>query len=379
MFIDLAARNGVDFAPLAPATKAAIAAHLDPGLVASNPLDAWGTGADFSARFEACFDALLADEAAALGVFAADIRDHYYLSDGFAAAATAAAARTGKPVAFVTHYTQLKHDAIALRLTDAGIPVLDGTQPALVAIRGALAWRDFRQRPADPVPDATPARRLERRERAQRILATGVLDEASSLALLSIWDLPVVPHRIVDSEASALAAAAELGYPVALKTAVHGVAHKTEVRGVHLDVRDADGTRAAWRDLAQRLGPRAMVARMVPQGVEMALGMVRDPQFGALVTVGAGGVLIDLLADRQAALAPFGPATADRLVERLAMRRLLDGHRGAPAVDREALALTISRFSLLAAELADLVCEIDVNPLRCASEIVAVDALVVGG
>jgi acyl-CoA synthetase (NDP forming) len=136
MLIDLAQRVGVTFAPLAPATKDAIAARLDPGLHANNPLDAWGTGADFEASFAQCFTTLLADENAALGVFVADIRDGYYLSDGFAAAAIAAAATTTKPVAFLTNYTQLRHDGIALKLTEAGVPVLDGTQQRLVAVRG---------------------------------------------------------------------------------------------------------------------------------------------------------------------------------------------------------------------------------------------------
>ncbi|GMU73683.1 MAG: hypothetical protein AMXMBFR42_31360, partial [Burkholderiales bacterium] len=131
MFIDLADRAGVTFAPLAETTRQAIAARLDPGLVATNPLDAWGTGADFSASFEACFRDLVADEGAALGVFVNDIRDRYYLSDGFARAAAAAAATTEKPVAFVTNYTQLRHDDVAMRLTQAGVPVLDGTANAL--------------------------------------------------------------------------------------------------------------------------------------------------------------------------------------------------------------------------------------------------------
>jgi predicted CoA-binding protein len=141
MFIDLAQRAGVEFAPIAAATKEAIAVRLDPGLEPNNPLDAWGTGADFASVFEDCFRALLADENAALGVFAADIRDGYYLSEGFAAAALAAAATTTKPVVVVTNYAQLRHEAIALRLTEAGVPVLDGTYNGRIAVRARLVSR----------------------------------------------------------------------------------------------------------------------------------------------------------------------------------------------------------------------------------------------
>lgn len=379
LFIDLAQRAGVDFAPITATTRRAIAARLDAGLEANNPLDAWGTGADFAAVFEHCLRALLADDNAAIGIFANDIRDGYYLSEGFAAAAAAVAAATAKPVALLTNYTQLRHDAIALQLTDAGVPVLDGTYNALIAVRGALAHRDFRQRPVDPLPTLAPRLGAGPRNVAERLIAAGPLDEASSLALLAAYGVPIVPHCIVDSDNAAIAAAARLGYPVVLKTAVPGILHKSEVGGVHIDLADEAALRSAWRDLAERLGPRAVVARMMPRGVELALGMVRDPQFGPLVTIGAGGVLIELLSDRRCALAPFGPATARRLLDHLALRRLLDGYRGGPAVDIDRLALAISHFSLLAADLVDRVMEIDVNPLVCGQEIAAVDALIVLG
>ena len=187
--------------------------------------------------------------------------------------------------------------------------------------------------------------------------------------------MPVVAHHLVEDDESAIAAAARIGYPVVLKTAQLGVLHKTEARGVHLALKDDNAVRRAWRDLAARLGPRAIVASMLPPGVEIALGMIRDPQFGPIVSVSAGGTLIDLMRDRRAALGPFGVATAMRMLDSLALRPLLDGHRGAPAVDVGRLALTISRFSLLACDLGDLVREIDVNPLVCGRDIAAVDAL----
>ena len=377
MLIDLAQRAGVPFASIAPSTRETIAQWLDPGLVPNNPLDAWGTGADFASTFEQCFRSLLADDNAALGVFAADIRDGYYLSEGFASAAMAAAAATTKPVAFLTNYTQLRHDGLAVKLTEAGVPVLDGTFNGLVAIRGALRYRDFLARPSDPVPDASPSLAAARGRAAEALCASVEPDESQGLALLAAYGIEVAAHQVVDSENAAAAAAMRLGYPVVLKTAMPGILHKTERSGVHLDLTDEAAVRAAWRDLERRLGSRAIVARMVPRGVELALGMVRDPQFGPLVIVSAGGVLIDLLSDRGAALAPFGPVTARRLLDALSLRRLLDGYRGAPAVDVDVLALVISRFSILAADLADRIREIDVNPLVCGREITAVDALFV--
>jgi acyl-CoA synthetase (NDP forming) len=378
MIIDLAERAGVDFASIAPKTVARIAANLDPGLAAENPLDAWGTGHDFAAQFESCFGALVNDDNAALGLFCADIRDRYYLSDGFAAAARAVASRSVKPIAFATNYTQLRHDAIALALTEAGVPVLDGTHNALVAIRGALAFRDFRARPDDPPPPAPAETATERAQWRQCLAGGAPLGESAALDLLAAWGVPVAGHRLVEDEAAAIAAAHALGFPVVAKTATPGIHHKSEVDGVHLFLAEAEAVRTAYRDLAARLGRSVTIAAMAPKGVELALGMVRDPQFGPVVMVGAGGVLVELLADRAAALAPFGTATARRLLDRLAIRQLLDGYRGAPAVDLDAICTTIARFSVLAAVLGDVVSEIDVNPLICgARAVVAVDALVV--
>ena len=105
--------------------------------------------------------------------------------------------------------------------------------------------------------------------------------------------------------------------------------------------------------------------------------MIRDPQFGPIVTVGAGGVLIELLDDRQAALAPFGPATARRMIDRLKLRRLLDGYRGGDRVDLDLLAEIVALFSVLASDLVDLIAEIDVNPLIVSRDVFALDALVI--
>jgi acyl-CoA synthetase (NDP forming) len=116
---------------------------------------------------------------------------------------------------------------------------------------------------------------------------------------------------------------------------------------------------------------------MAKRGVELSLGMIRDPQFGPIVVVGAGGVLIELIDDRRAALAPFGRATACRLLDGLKIRRLLDGYRGVAAVDIDSLADIVALFSVLAADLADLVAEIDINPLIAGRDIVALDALVI--
>ncbi|OWJ55893.1 hypothetical protein BWR60_35705 [Inquilinus limosus] len=201
--------------------------------------------------------------------------------------------------------------------------------------------------------------------------------EAEALRLLADFGLTVTPCAMAKDESEAVEAAMRIGFPVALKTA--GTAHKTDVDGVRLNLADPVALRQAHRDLAVRLGPRVVVARMVrDKGVEMMLGLQRDPDFGPVVVIGFGGIHAEILRDAAFALPPFDAAEARRLIDRLRLRPLLDGARGAPAADVDALAEAAARFSTLAAALGDLVEAIDVNPvLALPRGAVAVDALVV--
>jgi acetate---CoA ligase (ADP-forming) len=141
---------------------------------------------------------------------------------------------------------------------------------------------------------------------------------------------------------------------------------------------DEEQLLAAYREMAGRLGPRVAVQAMAPPGVELALGMVRDPQFGPLVMAAAGGVLVEVIRDRRFALPPLDVPRARRLVDRLAVRRLLDGVRGAPPADVAAVAQALVRISLVAADLGEHLEALDVNPLVAGpSGCLAVDALIV--
>ncbi|MGF1610590.1 MAG: CoA-binding protein, partial [Kiloniellales bacterium] len=154
LLVDLAEQEGVAFGEIGAATKAALAARLDPGLEPENPLDAWGTGRDFQAVYSDCFSALLADPGIAAGLFLSDPRDDYWYSAACIAAAEAAAAATGKPVAIASNYTLTDDRKEALRLAAAGVPLIKGTRNALRAMKHLLAQRDFaaRRRGAPPPP-----------------------------------------------------------------------------------------------------------------------------------------------------------------------------------------------------------------------------------
>lgn len=375
MIVDLAADVGVPFATIGPATVAKLAARLDYGLAPENPCDAFGTGADYDGIMRDCFAALLADSATALGVFFLDAQQGNWYSEACVAACVAAAATTTKPVALATNYSAVNHHDLAVRLTHQGIPVLDGTIPALKAVRNAFAWRDWRARAPEPATTSDPEVRRRWRERLGR---PAPFDEAEGLALLADYGIPSPPHRVVATRAEAIAAAEALGYPVVLKTAAPGIAHKTDVGGVRLGLATAETVGAAYDDVAGRLGPRILVAAMVGSGVELILGMTVDAQFGPLVLVGAGGVLVEVMRDVRALLPGADGREARGVIDLLALRPLLDGVRGRPAADVAATVKAVVGLAALARDLGDLIGEMDVNPLMVLpTGVVALDALVV--
>jgi succinyl-CoA synthetase beta subunit len=212
--------------------------------------------------------------------------------------------------------------------------------------------------------------------RWREVLSAGEgLGEVHALEMLADYGVPVARTAPATDLEGTLAAAGRLGYPVVLKTAA--ASHKTEVGGVTLGIRDIDALEAAYREMSSRLGSAVTVQEMVEPGVEMALGVVHDPQFGPLVMVAAGGVLIETLGDRRLALPPLDEVRASKLIDGLETRPLLNGVRGAPPADVNALARTLSRLSLLAQDLGDLIGALDANPVIVGARgCVAVDALV---
>lgn len=375
MVADLAADLGLAYARIGGATAARLSERLEYGLAAENPCDAYGSGHDFEGVMRDCFAALMADPETALGLFFLDVQQHNPYSAAQARACAAAAATTQKPVALATNVAGLDHRELAADFTHRlAIPVLDGTVPALKAAAHALWRRDWKARPRPSPPAICAARQARWRARLAR-----PFDEAEGFALLADYGIATVPHAVVASEAQAVAAARRLGLPAVLKTAAPGQRHKSEAGGVHLRLADEEAVAAAWRDLARRLGPRALVAPMMSEGVEAAAGIVCDPQFGPLALVGAGGVLVELLDDAAALPAP-APAweVEDALAERK-LWRLLAGVRGRRPAAAGRLVETVVRLSLLAFELGDSLAELDVNPvLVTEDEAIALDALVVG-
>lgn len=375
MIVDLAQGMGLHFAQINEATADKLRAQLDAGLDPVNPLDAWGTGRDYEDVFANCLQALVEDPNTGVGMLVADLTSSFRLHEGFARACERASAGTRKPIVVLTNHPGTDSHLLAMWLADRGICVLDGTLAGLTALRNAMRYRDFKAKPAGEAPLPVSSEVVSRwRARLSKGVA---LDEFEGLALLADYGIPVQRSILSQTLAGTLSSAEELGYPLVLKTAMPGILHKSDVGGVKLNLKNSAAVAAAYADLAERLGPRVLVGRMADGQVEIAVGVISDPQFGPLVMVAAGGIFIELLRDRRIKLAPFSAAEAKHMIDALACRPVLDGMRGAPASDVAALAAAVSRVSVLAADLGDLISEMDINPIKVGSKgCMAVDALV---
>ncbi len=374
--IDLAGDYGVPFAAISARTTAVLEQYLEPGLDAVNPMDGMGAlGRNTRQTYLECGKALLDDPATGLLSLEFEFRDGFSHYPELFEVARELADHNDKPLVLINSCAFASLADTAAELTREGIPVINGIDVALRALRNLLAYRrrGIDAEAAARHPD--PARLKAWRE---RLSASDRLDEIDSLELMADFGLPIVERRRVDDRAAARAAADALGYPVVLKTGQPGIAHKSEVGGVYVNLSDGDAVDAAYAAMSQRLGPRALVMPMIGDGVEVALGMKRDPQFGPLVIVACGGVLIELLAESASRLAPVGPAEADAMIAELRLAPLLAGYRGAPPCDRGALIAAIVAFSQLVAVLDERVAEIDLNPVIVTPDgCRVVDALVV--
>jgi acetate---CoA ligase (ADP-forming) len=202
------------------------------------------------------------------------------------------------------------------------------------------------------------------------------LDEHEAKQLLDELGLRTPARRVCRSREEAHRALAELGAPVAVKILDAAVLHKTDVGGVHLGVRTSAELDAA---LAAIGGSRWLVEAMAPAGVDLVVGVRRDPVFGPVVLVGLGGTAAEALADVAIRLADVSAADAARMTDELSGSALLRGWRGGPTLDPAELGRTITALAAMLTANPD-VAEIEINPLRLTENgLIALDAVVVGG
>lgn len=379
LMVDLAEQTGVCFAPLNAATTQRLSEILEPGLAPVNPVDAWGTGNDYASIYGECLLALDADPSTGVNVFAVDLYGSDDANFGYPDIAEKLLPRLTKPLVFMPNLAASVDEVQAQRLRGLGIPVLMGTENGVRALKHLVEYSEFarRRRTTDKLQN-TDSRLQNTDDRARSAVRglSSTLDEFASAKILSEYGVMFPASVIAHSLDETLRAAETVGYPVALKTA-EGEQHKTDKGGVRLNVRDATELATAYAELEAAFGARVLVQEMIPRGVELILGIVNDPQFGPMLTLGLGGIFVEVLKDSRLLMLP---ATREDVLNALLNLRgaeLLHGARGLAAVKLDAIldaALGLAEFAL---DYADRIVAVDINPLIALPDrAVAVDALI---
>ena len=390
LLLDAAEKNGLQFQPLAPATTDKLNSVLTVGSLVSNPIDG-GFGVLTSAEnYMASIEALQADPNVDIVLLqealprepGSDRGEHYIqMANDYAGT------KAKKPIAFVTPTSLSQTDySRALRAKAPHVSFLQEANKALRAIANA-ARREEQERLArtnevgkrqlTPGQQETVAdlRALARDEPL-------ALDEAQSKDVLRAYGIVTPAEALVTSPAEAVEAAKRIGFPVVLKAVSDALTHKSDVGAVALNLATPEELTSAYARMSDRLREHVLagmlVCKMVRGGLELVLGLHRDPEMGLVVMAGAGGVLLELTKDVAFCAPPVSRDKARDLIGRTRAGALLRGYRGGAALDFDAVADALVALGRLAMDLEDVVESVDINPfLALPQGGVALDALVV--
>ncbi|MFE1879710.1 acetate--CoA ligase family protein [Streptomyces diastatochromogenes] len=382
---DLAAGLGLRLPTLSPDKQAELHQWIPEYLNVANPVDNGGHPVgDWRGR--KIIDAILADPE--VGVLICPVTGPFPpLSDKLVRDLVEAAEETDKLVCVVWGSPVGTEPAYReVLLGSSRVATFRTVGNCLTAVRAWLDHHHFVSDYHSPFDEA-PRHPSPSFRKADALMRPGQqLSEHAAKQLLRAYGIRVPREQLVTSAAAAVRAAAQVGYPVVMKASGAQIAHKTELGLVKIGLTSASQVRDAYRDLtdiARYEGVSldgVLVCQMVEQGVEMVVGVTHDELFGPTVTVGLGGVLVEVLHDAAVRVPPFGEEQARDMLAELRGRALLDGVRGRPPADLDALVEVVLRVQRMALELGGQLAELDINPLMVLPRgqgAVALDALVV--
>ncbi|MFT5193906.1 MAG: acyl-CoA synthetase (NDP forming) [Cellvibrionaceae bacterium] len=372
---DIGERLGLTFPPIHPEQRAALAAVLGERVELNNPLDyhtyIWGQPEKQQKAFRAM---MTGDQSVTMKILdfpRPDICDPTKWVETARAFQRAAKDLDHPAVLLATMHENLP-DFVAEEMLEHGIVPMLGMQKAFLAAKGAAQVYAAYESGKWEVVSGQSLREGE----------VVTLDEFESKRLLAEFGIPV-PESAVATADSAGAVAENFanedgtGYPVVAKVLSADIVHKSDVGGVHVNLRSAAEVEQAVAAMAH-LSDKFLVEKMASKPiVEMILGLTRDPQFGLALVVGAGGVWVEVLKDSQTLLLPVSREDAAKAIEKLKIAPLLNGYRGQPPADKGAIIAAMIALSKFGEAHADSLVEVDVNPLFALEDgVIAVDGVV---
>lgn len=360
---DAVVRAGLAMADLAPHTTSALRGLLPPAASVANPVDMLASATP--EQYAACLRLLL-DDGGVDAVMVVVPPPPMVPAVAVADALIPLIAAAPKPVVAAVLGGHLV-GAAARRFAEGGVAEYPFPEQAASALAALATRAEWLARPAaaeSSPPDPVPLR-------AVLAGAGGWQAPETAVALLAAAGVPQPPLAVAAGAEDAAERAGALGFPVVLKVSGPDLVHRTDVGGVVLGVRDADAVREAVRRMLARVRaarPDASVSgivvqRQAPPGEDLIVGCVRDPQFGALAMVGAGGVQVEEMRDVAFGLAPLDAGEAERMLDATRVGRRLRGFRGSAPADRDAAVDALVKVSQLAAALPEIA-EVEINPLR---------------
>ena len=383
---DAAMNVGLEVPELSEESKSRLPEVLPDFGNLNNPLDGTGAMYDDDKIFPRLLQALIDDtniDIVTVNLEANDPRPKELKSGNrFSLAIANAAAAANKPIAIFSSVVGGPVDPdILLPLRTAGVPLMEGAECAMSALRYLADYHQFRKswQPSGQREAASVSSHPK--------FPPGVLPAEAAFRLLDCFGIPIVPTLLTRNAEEAATAAERIGFPVALKIESAQIGHKSDVGGVVLNLASPSEVRAAFTRIKNQVttqNPSAEVAgivvqRMAPEGIEMILGIKRDSLFGPVIVCGFGGILVELLKDVAIGIPPVSREQAHSLLKGLRGWTLLTGLRGKPPADVDALCDVIVAVSNMAASLGEQLLALDINPLVVHASnhgVVAVDALV---
>ena len=374
---DLAETTGVSFPQFAPETRAQMASIISDLGQMHNPLDLTGAAVRDEEMWRSLTPVLAADPAIGLTLINWDVPNvaEPSMQNTLRIIGETLAAQP-TPAMLIGNYSRQINEHGRAYMAQHGITyALPGLDHGMFAT-GKLAWWSQKiQRPLDlPAPPPAPANPAH------------PVDERQSLAHLAAHGVPVIPQLVATSAAEAAAHAATIGGPVVLKVLSPDIAHKTEAGGVALNLEGEAAVAAAYDRITASVkayAPAAhiegiLVSPMRAGGIEMLVGIARDPTWGPVLAVGLGGVWVEVLNDTALCLLPASPAEIRSKLAGLKAAKLLSGYRGAAPTDLDHLANVIAAIGNAALALGPDLAAFEVNPLHVNGDrIEALDALAV--
>ena len=371
---DACEAGGLAVPELSDHTKARLATCLPPGAALRNPVDliASATPAQYRHAIELV---LAAQEVDALIVIYTSVTstDNAGIAEGILAGIMAGRAADAKAIPVFVCWIAEGDDARALAMGPETIPAFPLPEMPAKVLSQAAAYAEWRMRPSGLIVDFDDCRLSVAQGICRKAVArqgAGWLKAVDTRAVLEAMGLPVLPGGVAQTADEAAELATRIGFPVAVKLASHRLVHKTEIGGVRLNLSSEGSVRDAFDAIRERVAREhgldamegVLVQPMLHDGVELMIGMTQDPLFGPLIAFGLGGIHVEILGDVRFRIAPLTDLDAADMIRQIKGYRLLEGYRGHPAADIQAIEDVLLRVSRLVDEVHEIT-ELDLNPV----------------